>query len=56
MTLEKAVHHGAHGDHGESTAPCMYRANPLSVEASAKVWLLFFRSVAVFAVVQRFVG
>jgi hypothetical protein len=52
FNLEKAVNHGEHGAHGEKTATFVPSTYHPWGEAGASRKLLFFRRVAVIAVVQ----
>jgi hypothetical protein len=57
MNLENAVHHGAHGEHGERSIVCAEDWIRLAGDQGNSGNILSLRRVAVFAVVQmRFLG
>ena len=52
MSLEKAVNHGVHGEHGENKRTCVDQCICIRGEARDNYKIKFFAVLAVFAVVR----
>jgi hypothetical protein len=53
MSLEKAVNHGAHGEHGGKTIDCIH---PLGESINKHKWFFSVFSVRSVVIEQRFLG